>query len=244
MSTEDRDPGPAAPLSEPEPATEHGVARGDRVNTFATDAIRVTWSRMRCTHAAECVFNLPPVFEPGRRPWVDLSRGSADAVARVVQRCPTGALHFERTDGGEAEPIPTVNTVLISRDGPIHLRGDIEVLDESGATLLRDTRVAICRCGSSSHRPLCDHSHAAANFRDPGAMQPGACVREEPAAHTRLKVRPHPHGPVELDGPFAIASGDKKTLISGTNVKLCRCGQSASKPYCDESHKRTGFRTD
>lgn len=241
MGEDERDPGSVAPVAEP--AGTPGVARGDRVNSFANDAIRVTWSRMRCTHVAACVMNLPPVFEPGRRPWIDLDRGSADAIARAVQHCPTGALHFERLDGGEQESTPTLNTALISRNGPIHLRGDIEVLDESGATILRDTRVSLCRCGHSTHRPLCDYSHAAAEFRDPGAMQPGACVKEGESAETRLRVRPLPNGPVELDGPFAIASADKKTMLAGTNVKLCRCGHSASKPYCDESHKRTGFRT-
>jgi CDGSH-type Zn-finger protein/uncharacterized Fe-S cluster protein YjdI len=238
----ERDPG-AAPTSEAAPATAHGVARGDRVHTFETDQIRVTWSRTRCTHVAACVFNLPAVFEPGRRPWVDLSQGTADRVARTIQRCPTGALHFERLDGGEAEPVPPVNTVLISKNGPIHLRGDIEVLDESGATLLRDTRVALCRCGQSAHRPLCDYAHHATGFKDAGAMQPGACVEQGETAETRLRVRPLPDGPVELDGPFAISSADGASMMAGTNVKLCRCGQSASKPYCDESHKRTGFRS-
>jgi CDGSH-type Zn-finger protein/uncharacterized Fe-S cluster protein YjdI len=241
---ESRDPGNEAAHAEQHPESDPGVARGDRVHAFATGEIRVTWSKMRCTHVAACVMNLPKVFEPGRRPWVDLGQGSADAIARTVQRCPTGALHFERLDGGEPEPVPAVNTAVISRNGPIHLRGDIEVLDESGATLLRDTRVALCRCGHSAHRPLCDHAHAAVDFRDPGAMQPGACVRDTPVEGTKLRVRPHPHGPVELDGPFAIASADGKTMLSGTNLKLCRCGQSASKPYCDESHKRTGFRTE
>jgi CDGSH-type Zn-finger protein len=25
------------------------------------------------------------------------------------------------------------------------------------------------------------------------------------------------------------------------NIALCRCGASANKPFCDSSHKRTGF---
>ena len=87
MGEDERDPGPAAPVAEP--AATLGVARGDRVHSFENDAIRVTWSRMRCTHVAACVMNLPTVFEPGRRPWIDLERGSADAVARAVQHCPT-----------------------------------------------------------------------------------------------------------------------------------------------------------
>jgi uncharacterized Fe-S cluster protein YjdI len=63
----------------------------------------VTWSRRRCIHAAECVMRLPTVFEPGRRPWVDVSQASEDAIARVVSRCPTGALHYARVGGGTPE---------------------------------------------------------------------------------------------------------------------------------------------
>jgi CDGSH-type Zn-finger protein len=60
---------------------------------------------------------------------------------------------------------------------------------------------------------------------------------------TRLRVRAKPDGPLELTGPFAIASADGKTMLSGTSVTLCRCGRSAAKPFCDGSHERTGFRS-
>src|ERR1041384_5178212 len=87
------------------------------------------------------------------------------AVARVVARCPTGALHFDRRDGGAPEPVPAANTVLISRDGPVYLRGDIEVRDEAGEVVLRDARVGLCRCGHSRTKPLCDNSHLQRGFR-------------------------------------------------------------------------------
>ena len=240
---ESRDPGPGTPMTAADAPPTPGVARGDRVHTFESGAIRVTWSRMRCTHVAACVMNLPTVFEPGRRPWVDLSQGSADAVARTVPRCPTGALHFERLDGGEPEPVPAVNTVVAARNGPLHFRGDIEVLDESGATLLRDRRVALCRCGDSAHRPLCDNTHREAGFREDGAVRDDGRVKTPEVDGTRLLVRPKPDGPLELTGPFAIASADGKTMLAGTSVTLCRCGKSAAKPFCDGSHERTGFRS-
>jgi CDGSH-type Zn-finger protein/uncharacterized Fe-S cluster protein YjdI len=231
---DDRDPGDAPS----EPAQAHGLARGDRVHSFRAPGVTVTWSRLRCTHAAECVFNLPTVFEPGRRPWLDPTQASADNVARVVMRCPTGALHFERTDGGAAEPVQAVNTVMPARNGPIYLRGDIEVQDESGAVLLHDTRVALCRCGKSSHRPLCDNSHQAIGFREPGALAEPERVEDPGAPDARLRVMLHEKGPLVLEGPFAIRSHDGKTMLAGTKVKLCRCGHSSAKPFCDGSHKR------
>ncbi|HEY6196780.1 MAG TPA: CDGSH iron-sulfur domain-containing protein [Candidatus Eisenbacteria bacterium] len=238
---EARDTGNAAlePAAAGEPA--RGLARGDRVHAFATPAITVTWSRKRCTHAADCVMNLPTVFAPGRVPWVDATQGSADAVARVVARCPTGALHFERRDGGAPEPVPAANTVLISRDGPVYLRGDIEVRDEAGEVVLRDARVGLCRCGHSRTKPLCDNSHLEAGFRDPGRVSGADGVEDPGAAEGALRVNPRPGGPIELLGAFALRSADGKTMLAGTRAVLCRCGNSQNKPFCDGTHKRVGF---
>ena len=244
MASDERDPGDIQATVAAKPQT--GLDRGDRVHTFQAPGIVVTWSRRRCIHAADCVVNLPTVFEPGRRPWLDATQASADAVARVVARCPTGALHFERSDGGAPEPVPTVNTVLASRNGPNYLRGDIELVDERGEVRLRDTRVALCRCGLSQNKPLCDNAHRDAGFREPGAItEPDAEARiEDPGAEgTRLRAVARENGPIELAGSFAISSADRKSLFAGTRTKLCRCGQSSAKPFCDGTHKRVGFRS-
>jgi len=213
----------------------------DKRHTFETDAITVTWSKQRCIHAAECVRRLPTVFEPGRRPWVTPADASADRVAEVVKRCPTGALHYERHDGGEAEPVPAVNTVLVSRDGPTYLKGDLELIGPDGSVVLRDTRMAICRCGASQHKPLCDNAHRAAGFRDAGAITDLDSVQDPGARGTTLRVIPHANGPLQLEGPFALASADGSAILSGTSVWLCRCGNSRSKPFCDGSHATSGF---
>jgi CDGSH-type Zn-finger protein len=165
-------------------------------------------------------------------------------------RCPTGALHFDRGDGGPPEPVPPANTVLVSRNGPTYLRGDIEMLDEQGDVRLRDTRVALCRCGLSKNKPLCDNAHVEAGFREAGAItdedrveDPGAEGARPSEARARLRVAPKENGPLELTGPFAISSADRKTVLAGTRTKLCRCGQSEAKPFCDGTHKRVGFKS-
>src|SRR5262252_341093 len=242
MPSDERDPGDTATTTAR--PLETGVDRGDRVHAFRAPGITVTWSRKRCIHAADCVMNLPTVFEPGRVPWVDPMRGSADAVARVVTRCPTGSLHFERSDGGAAEPVPAANTILVSRNGPVMLRGDIEVLDEAGEVQLRDTRVALCRCGLSKNRPLCDNAHRDEGFRDPGVLTDETRVEDPGATDARLRVIPRPDGPNELLGAVAIRSADGKTVLAGTRTKLCRCGQSGAKPFCDGTHKRIEFKSE
>lgn len=58
-----------------------------------------------------------------------------------------------------------------------------------------------------------------------------------------VQVRASRHGPLELRGPVRIvddATGD--VVIEDARVVLCRCGQSARKPFCDGAHRRVRFR--
>jgi CDGSH-type Zn-finger protein len=184
------------------------------------------------------------VFRPGERPWILLERAGAGEVARVIECCPTGALQYTRRDGAPNEAPPAANTVLVARDGPTYLRGRIELRTPGGELLLADTRVAICRCGRSRHKPLCDNTHREAGFRDEGALADPESVQDPGAEGPVLRVIVHPDGPVQLDGPFAISSADGRTILTGTSTWLCRCGQSGSKPFCDGSHERTGYRSE
>ncbi len=121
----------------------------EKTHDYRGDRIVVRYALKRCIHAAECVRGLPAVFDPRRRPWIDAKLAGADAIAKVITRCPTGALHYERTDGGAAEIPDETNSVLPTPRGPYYLRGDLEILDAAGTVVLRDTRVALCRCGQS-----------------------------------------------------------------------------------------------
>jgi CDGSH-type Zn-finger protein/uncharacterized Fe-S cluster protein YjdI len=208
------------------------------VHAFEGDALRVTWSRRRCIHAAACVFHQPDVFQPGRRPWIELSGGDAAEITRVVTLCPTGALHTVGADGEPDEALPEQNLVVLTRNGPTYVRGDVEVLDEQGAPRLADTRLAACRCGRSANKPFCDGSHREAGFADAGAIRDPARVTGAPKGQGRLTLRPKPDGPLELEGPFLLASADHHVLLQGSRATLCRCGRSGNKPFCDGSHER------
>jgi len=74
--------------------------------TYSGDAIEVHWEPRLCIHAQNCVRKLPRVFRAAERPWIVVDGAGADAVAAAVERCPTGALHYRRLDGGpEEEPL-------------------------------------------------------------------------------------------------------------------------------------------
>jgi uncharacterized Fe-S cluster protein YjdI/CDGSH-type Zn-finger protein len=139
--------------------------RGPR-REYRTDQIAVQWEPEYCTHTANCIRSLPDVFNPMDRPWVHVDAASADAIAEAVMRCPTGALHFLRLDGGQQEPVPEETRIYPAPNGPLVIHGPVEITDRHGRTIRRDTRVALCRCGQSHNKPFCDNTHRLIGFRD------------------------------------------------------------------------------
>jgi CDGSH-type Zn-finger protein len=60
-------------------------------------------------------------------------------------------------------------TITPYRDGPYIVRGAFRVIDEHGCEISLGRRtVALCRCGKSRMRPLCDGTHRTIGFRAPG----------------------------------------------------------------------------
>jgi CDGSH-type Zn-finger protein len=58
------------------------------------------------------------------------------------------------------------------RDGPVLVRGHFLLLDEDGREIEhRREPIALCRCGFSRRRPLCDGTHKLIGFRAPGAPE-------------------------------------------------------------------------
>lgn len=216
----------------------------DRVKTYWSDDIVVTYDAGRCIHAAECVRGLPGVFDTGKRPWIQPGNAAADAVAEVVMRCPTGALHFERKDGGAAEDAPEQNTIRVRDRGPLYLRGEIELRLADGA-VVRDTRMALCRCGASQNKPFCDNSHVHGGFSDTGALGENK-VRLLDTVQTggKLIVTPTPNGSIKVEGDLALSGADGQTTFEGNRAFLCRCGGSHNKPFCDSTHKEIGFQAE
>jgi uncharacterized Fe-S cluster protein YjdI/CDGSH-type Zn-finger protein len=134
---------------------------------YRTEQITVQWNAERCIHSGNCVRALPRVFAPTRRPWIDATAADADAIAAAVLRCPTGALHFVRNDDGAQETADVPTTVTPFRNGPLYVRGDIEVRGRDGKLLRRDTRAALCRCVLTHNAPFCDNTCRSAGWREP-----------------------------------------------------------------------------
>jgi CDGSH-type Zn-finger protein/uncharacterized Fe-S cluster protein YjdI len=210
------------------------------IRHYADDKIDISYDARRCIHAAECVRGLPVVFDTERRPWILPSAASSDAVAAVIEKCPSGALQYARRDGGPAETPDKPLTIVPRPDGPLYVRGCVQLRSTDG-NVSEDTRLALCRCGQSHNKPFCDNSHRSSGFKDSGAVANGG-VRGETETSDVLSITPSENGPLLLEGPFVLRAAAGAGEYAGTQAELCRCGGSRNKPFCDGTHEEIGFR--
>ncbi len=70
----------------------------------------------------------------------------------------------------ESTPLASRNgavTITPAKDGPLLIAGNLEIVSGTGRTILRCTKAALCRCGSSANKPFCDGTHKTNGFRAP-----------------------------------------------------------------------------
>jgi CDGSH-type Zn-finger protein len=170
-------------------------------------------------------------------PWLDPDATPVNALVRVAHACPSGAIQYTRKDGAPDEAPPRVNLVQLREHGPLGLRGELRI---DGVPI--GYRATLCRCGASKNKPFCDGSHATVGFRASG--EPDTRPSEPLAARDGVvDIRPEPDGPLRVRGNLELCTGTGRTLDRVTEVRLCRCGGSANKPYCDGTHRSNGFRS-
>lgn len=209
-------------------ATEE--ARGKRV--------LIRFEGQRCIHSRQCVLSRPDVFVPNvKGEWIHPDAATPEEVAALAVSCPSGAITYERLDGGPQEASPLVNVARVRENGPIAFHAAM-VIEGHGAAL----RATLCRCGASKSKPFCDSNHTSAGFTATGEP---ATVESEPldVRDGTVTVTPRPNGPLVVGGNLEITTGTGRTINRVTKTMLCRCGQSSNKPYCDGTHTKVGFTT-
>ena len=68
---------------------------------YSNGEITVVWKPGLCIHSGNCARGLGKVFDPRRRPWIDLSQASSLQIIEQVKKCPSGALSIKEKNKGE-----------------------------------------------------------------------------------------------------------------------------------------------
>jgi len=169
--------------------------------------------------------------------WIHPDALPVESVVEIAHACPSGAIRYRRKDGVPDETPPPVNLVAIREAGPYAVRAELQLAGLSGAY-----RATLCRCGASKNKPFCDGSHHDVGFTasgEPDTTQADLLeVRNGP-----LVIEPETDGPLQVRGNLEITSGTGRVVARVVRARLCRCGASNTKPFCDSSHVRIGFKS-
>jgi uncharacterized Fe-S cluster protein YjdI len=74
------------------PVTKHHYSNGE---------ITVLWQPALCIHSGICARGLREVFDPSRKPWIDVNNANSAAIIAQVKQCPSGALAIEEKNNVE-----------------------------------------------------------------------------------------------------------------------------------------------
>ena len=190
----------------------------------------------RCIHARFCVTGAPQTFLANvKGPWLHPDETPTDLLVEIAHACPSGAVAYRRKDGKPDEAPPPVNLIRIRENGPYAVHAELEIVGEA-----KRTRATLCRCGASKQKPYCDGSHHEIPFASSG--EPDTISLDPLTARDgALAVTPLRNGPLGVVGNLEICSGTGRVVKRVTDAKLCRCGHSNTKPFCDGTHRKVGF---
>lgn len=134
-------------------------------------------------------------------------------------------------------------TITIRPNGPYRVEGGVPLVASNGTPFELKPAYSLCRCGKSANKPYCDKSHAECGFigtetADPTGSQQ---IRTDPQLASVIRVVAD--GPYEVEGPPTLTFSDGRICETTAPYRLCRCGASRNKPFCDDSHVETGFQS-
>ena len=134
------------------------------VKKYKKDDLTIVWEPGKCIHSGICVQMLPSVYDPNAKPWIQPENASVEDLKAQIDKCPSGALSYEIADDASGSELEGL-TVEILENGPILVKGKLNITHPTGATETKDKTTAFCRCGASENKPYCDGAHRKIDFK-------------------------------------------------------------------------------
>lgn len=138
--------------------------RDEATREYSNGEVTVVWQAGKCMHSGICFAGLSKVFNPRRRPWVDLSQASTEAIVAQVKECPSGALSLKEAAASSTTSVEAERIVEVTANGPLLVYGNVTVKRADGTETKHHKVTALCRCGASGNKPFCDGSHRKVGF--------------------------------------------------------------------------------
>jgi uncharacterized Fe-S cluster protein YjdI len=133
------------------------------IKKYRNNELTILWEPKKCIHAAICVKELPGVYDPNAKPWIKPENASTDELKDQIDKCPSGALSYEKIET-DKQIINMKTAVELMKNGPLLIKGDVEIKLSDGTVVTKEKMTAFCRCGASQNKPYCDGNHKADGF--------------------------------------------------------------------------------
>jgi uncharacterized Fe-S cluster protein YjdI len=65
-----------------------------KTHKYSNGEVTVVWKPEVCIHSGICFRGLHDVFDPQKRPWINIEGASTDRIVGQVRKCPSGALSY------------------------------------------------------------------------------------------------------------------------------------------------------
>lgn len=136
----------------------------EKTKEYSNGEVTIVWKPGMCMHSEKCWRNLPEVFDPKGKPWINAEGASSDRIIAQVKECPSGALSYYMNDGSDQEEAQLETIVEQMPNGPLLVYGTLLLKNKEGETRIENKTTAFCRCGQSQNKPFCDGSHRKVDF--------------------------------------------------------------------------------
>lgn len=136
----------------------------ERRQTYVGDGIVMTDEPGLCAHAGFCGTRFTDAWEMIKRTNNPEVR---ERLRQMAGNCPSGRIQVTMAGNDQPDEPAYTPSIATTVDGPLWVRGGIEVQTMDGVSYEVRNRVTLCRCGQSKNKPFCDGSHWDAGFKAP-----------------------------------------------------------------------------
>ncbi|CAN5497947.1 hypothetical protein BH10BAC2_BH10BAC2_28340 [soil metagenome] len=145
-----------------------------KTHKYSNGEVTVVWKPETCIHSAICFRGLHDVFDPQKRPWININGATTDKIVEQVRKCPSGALSYfmnaeVESEEAKGKTIKAEETNIINievlHNGPLMIKTGCIVTYSDGRQEIKKGSTALCRCGGSSNKPYCDGTHRKNGFQ-------------------------------------------------------------------------------